>query len=178
MVLGREGAQAFDLRGTLREQFSRFGDELFEPRRRAAFHETAMVLLSRIHSNRRARASSNPVNKFLCAGRRRHELKARNIAEHGSAPARSPWLTDIPRPRNRGRVDPIRSPLSKLLRMIVSRPDVQAPMHLLDTSGVFSGSVGRWSIPPQSGMTTDLVLAFESGPSLGYVICAGPPMLS
>src|SRR5256712_9154624 len=80
--------------------------------------ETAMVLLSRIHSHHRTRASSNPVNKFLCAGRRRHELKARSIAEHGSAPARSPWLTYIPRPRNRGRVDPIRSPLSKLIRMI------------------------------------------------------------
>src|SRR5205823_8635713 len=55
--------------------------------------ETAMVLLSRIHSYHRTRASSNPVNKFLCAGRRRHELKARNNAEHGSAPARSLWLT-------------------------------------------------------------------------------------
>src|SRR5438132_13172096 len=40
MVLGREGAQAFDLRGTLREQFSRFGEELFEPRRRDDFHQT------------------------------------------------------------------------------------------------------------------------------------------
>src|SRR5437016_2413905 len=40
MVLGREGAQAFDLRGTLREQFSRFGEEFFEPRRRDDFHQT------------------------------------------------------------------------------------------------------------------------------------------
>src|SRR2546428_5177832 len=210
IVLGREGAHPFDLRGTLREQFSRFGEEFFEPRRRDDFHQTgdsvgripervrdsarlqdvvartrqenlvadssaeltvhdvgilvrvmvqmrwnessrldvmfddgkrsvclvagdfeldpestyrnklaffrrnrqtAMVLLSPIHSNRRARASSNPDDKFLRAGRRRHELKARKIAEQGSAPARSPWLTDIPRPRNRGVADPIRSPL-------------------------------------------------------------------
>src|SRR5436853_1283676 len=40
MVLGREGAQAFDLRGTLREQFSRFGEEFFEPRWGNDFHQT------------------------------------------------------------------------------------------------------------------------------------------
>jgi hypothetical protein len=50
--------------------------------------QTAMVLLSPIHSNRRARASSNPDDKFLRAGRRRHELKARNIAEQGSRSCR------------------------------------------------------------------------------------------
>src|SRR3989442_7948818 len=250
IVLGREGAHPFELRGTLREQFSRFGEEFFEPRWGNDFHQTghfvgripervrdsawlpdviprtrqenlvadssaeltlhdvgilirvmvevrwdesprldvmlhdgkrsvgfvagdleldpdstyrnklaflgrnresAMVLLSRIHSHHRTRASSNPVNKFLCAGRRRHELKARNIAEQGSAPARSPWLTDIPRPRNRSRVDPIRSPLSKLIRMIVSRSDIQSVMHLLNTSGVFQGQSGDGQFLPTPG---------------------------
>src|SRR2546422_9746060 len=40
IVLGREGAQPFELRGTLREQFSRFGEEVFEPRWGNDFHQT------------------------------------------------------------------------------------------------------------------------------------------
>src|SRR5437870_13799610 len=55
--------------------------------------QTAMVLLGPIHSHRRARASSNPDDKFLRAGRRRHELKARSIAEQASASGRASQTT-------------------------------------------------------------------------------------
>src|SRR5437870_11975769 len=60
--------------------------------------QTAMVLLSPIHFNRRGRASSNSFDKFLRAGRRRHVLKARKIAEQGSALDRRSWLTDLAMP--------------------------------------------------------------------------------
>src|SRR5438132_8899291 len=40
MVHRRDDSNPFDLRETLREQFSRFGEELFEPRWRDDFHQT------------------------------------------------------------------------------------------------------------------------------------------